>query len=95
MSERENYDKNYREDQGNGLRNVGICEAHLNDAVQQAFSVKKVTSSHTKKQTVIISENEISEQELRDVIAKTGYELVSASSEPYEKKPLFGFGKTG
>ena len=73
----------------------GMCEAHINDAVRQAFSVKKVTSSHAKKQTVIISENGISERELRDVIAKTGYELISVSSEPYEKKPLFGFGKKG
>ena len=35
----------------------GMCEAHINEAVRNAFSVKKVTSSHTKKQTVIIAEN--------------------------------------
>ena len=68
----------------------GMCEAHINDAVRQNFSVKKVTSSHTKKQTVIIAENDISEQELKKVIADTGYEVVSLSSEPYEKKGLFG-----
>ena len=68
----------------------GMCEAHINDAVRQAFSVKKVTSSHTKKQTVIISEKDISEQDLKNVIAKTGYDVVSVSSETYEKKGLFG-----
>ena len=68
----------------------GMCEAHINDAVRQNFSVKKVTSSHTKKQTVIIAKNDISEQELKKVIADTGYEVVSLSSEPYEKKGLFG-----
>ena len=68
----------------------GMCEAHINDAVRQNFSVKKVTSSHTKKQTTIIAENDISEQELKKVIANTGYEVVSVSSEPYEKKGLFG-----
>lgn len=26
----------------------GMCEAHVNDAVRNAFQVKKVTSSHTK-----------------------------------------------
>ena len=67
----------------------GMCEAHINEAVRNAFSVKKVTSSHTKKQTVIISENDIPEQELKNAIAKTGYEVVSVSSEPYEKKGLF------
>ncbi len=68
----------------------GMCEAHINDAVRQAFSAKKVTSSHTKKQTIIITENDISEQELKKVIGNTGYEVVSVSSEPYEKKGLFG-----
>lgn len=72
-----------------------MCEAHINDAVRQAFKVKKVTSSHTKKQTVIIAENDISELELKDVIAKSGYDVVSVSSEPYEKKSLFGFGGKG
>ena len=68
----------------------GLCEAHINDAVRQAFSVKKVTSSHTKKQTVIIAENDISEQDLKNAISKAGYDVVSVSSEPYEKKGLFG-----
>ncbi|MCM1263039.1 MAG: heavy-metal-associated domain-containing protein [Butyrivibrio sp.] len=67
----------------------GMCEAHINDAVRNAFQVKKVTSSHTKKQTVIIAGQDIPEQELKDVVAKTGYEVVSVSSEPYEKKGLF------
>ena len=67
----------------------GMCEAHINEAVRNAFQVKKVTSSHTKKQTVIIAENDIPEEELKDAIAKTGYEVVSVSSEPYEKKGLF------
>ena len=34
----------------------GMCESHINDAVRSAFSVKKVTSSHSKGQTVILSE---------------------------------------
>ena len=70
-------------------RVCGMCEAHINDALRNAFPVKKVTSSHTKKQTVIIAEKDIPEQELKDAIAKNGYEVVSVSSEPYEKKGLF------
>lgn len=66
-----------------------MCEAHINDTVRKEFRVKKVTSSHTKKQTVIIAEEDIAEQKLKDAIAKTGYEVVSVSSEPYEKKGLF------
>ena len=67
----------------------GMCEAHINEAVRNAFQVKKVTSSHTKKQTVIIAEKDIPEQELKNVVAKAGYDSVSVSSEPYEKKGLF------
>ena len=67
----------------------GMCEAHINEAVRNAFQVKRVSSSHTKKQTVIIAEKNIPEQELKNVVAKAGYDAVSVSSEPYEKKGLF------
>ena len=68
----------------------GMCEAHINEAVRNALQVKKVTSSHKKKQTVILAEKDIPEQELKSVVAKAGYDAVSVSSEPYEKKRLFG-----
>ena len=68
----------------------GMCEAHVNDAVRKAFPVKKVTSSHTKNQTVILSEQPVGEQALRDVIRQTGYEVISFVREPYENKRLFG-----
>ena len=34
----------------------GMCESHMNDAIRNNFDVKKVTSSHSKKQTEVISE---------------------------------------
>lgn len=34
----------------------GMCEAHVNEAVRAAFPVKKVTSSHAKGETVILTE---------------------------------------
>lgn len=72
----------------------GMCEAHVNEAVRNALQVKKVTSSHTKKQTVILAEEDITEQELKDVVAKAGYNVVSVSSERYEKKGLLSvFGR--
>lgn len=67
----------------------GMCEAHINEAVRNAFQVKKVTSSRTKKQTVILAKQDIPEQELKDVVAKAGYDVISVYSEPYEKKGLF------
>ena len=67
----------------------GMCESHVNEAVRKAFAVKKVTSSHTKGETVIVSEQPLPEQALRDAIAATGYQVLSVQSEPYEKKGFF------
>ena len=32
-----------------------MCEAHINDTIRRTFSVEKVSSSHTKGETVILS----------------------------------------
>ena len=74
----------------NGMA-CGMCESHVNDAIRNAFSVKKVTSSHSKGETVILSEQPLDEAKLQEVIGKTGYNLTGVSSEPYEKKHLFHF----
>ena len=71
----------------------GMCEAHMNDAIRAAFRVKKVTSSHAKGETVIISEDAPDETKLRETVAATGYTLCGIASEPHEKKGLFSFGK--
>ena len=41
-----------------------MCEAHINEAVRNAFSVKKVKSSHSKGETVILSEESLDEAAL-------------------------------
>lgn len=67
-----------------------MCEAHINDALRSAFAVKKVTSSHKKGETVILSEEAPDEAALGAVIAKTGYTLSGVSSAPAaEKSSLF------
>jgi copper chaperone CopZ len=71
----------------------GMCESHINDAVRAAFPVKKVTSSHTKGQTVILTEQDIDEDALKAAIDKTGYTARSITKEPYVKKGLFSFRK--
>ena len=70
-----------------------MCESHINEAVRKAFDVKKVSSSRSKNQTVILTEQEIDEQALRQVIDATGYRVSSIRSEPYQKKGLFSFGR--
>lgn len=71
----------------------GMCEAHVNDAVRKAFSVKKVTSSHAKGRTEILSEQPLEEEKLRAAIEATGYQVTAISSEPYEKKGFSLFRK--
>lgn len=55
----------------------GMCESHVNDAIRNNFSVKKVKSSHKKGETVIKSEQPLDAEKLKKVIADTGYTLVS------------------
>lgn len=71
----------------------GMCESHINDAVRRAFDIKKVTSSHTKGKTEILSEQALEEEKLRTVIGDTGYEVIAVKSEPYEKKSFRFFKK--
>ena len=66
-----------------------MCEAHVNEAVRKAFDVEKVTSSHGKKQTVILSETPMREKEVRAAIDATGYQTTSFECVPYEKKGFF------
>ncbi|MDE7424265.1 MAG: cation transporter [Lachnospiraceae bacterium] len=63
----------------------GMCESHINDAIRSKFSVKKVTSSHAKGETIVITEEDI-EEKLKAAINDTGYTVVKIEKSPYEKK---------
>lgn len=67
----------------------GHCEAHVNDTIRNAFPVRKVTSSHAKGETVIISENALDETKLKEVIGTTGYTLLGIEAEDYTPTGLF------
>lgn len=63
----------------------GMCESYINDVIRRAFKVRKVTSSRARGETVILTENEITEEELRKALAPTGYTFVGYRSEAVEK----------
>ena len=65
----------------------GMCESHVNDAVRKAFPVKKVTSSRSKKETVVITEMELDQE---TAISATGYDVGEIRRESWHKKGLFG-----
>ena len=67
--------------------------SHINDAIRGAFPAEKVTSSHSKGETVILSQAPLDENALRTAIDATGYTAGEIHAETYEKKGLFHFGK--
>ena len=71
----------------------GMCEAHMNDLIRKNFKVKKVTSSAKDGETVIISDAELDIPWAKKQMKDIGYEMVDYTSEPYEKKGLFHFGR--
>ena len=66
------------------------CEAHVNDAIRDNFDVEKVSSSHQRGETIIISQSSIDQNKLADILGAIGHELLSVAEEPYEKKGFFG-----
>ena len=74
----------------NGMM-CGMCESHINDVVRKNAQVNKVTSSHTKGETVIVSEAPVDVEKLKEAIAATGYTVTGAETKPYEKKGFFRF----
>ena len=70
----------------------GMCEAHVNDAVRKHLTIKKVTSNHKKKETVILAEQDIPDARLESVITECGYTFLGATREedrPRGLKALF------
>ena len=66
----------------------GMCEAHINDAIRAAFPVKKVTSSRTRGETVILSEAPLDRHKLKRAIAATGYVMLSVREETAQRRSL-------
>ena len=67
-----------------------MCEAHIQETIRKNFDVESVKANHKKAIAEVISRQELDEEKLRKVIGETGYDYLSKSSEPYEKKGLFG-----
>ena len=57
------------------------------------LKIKKVTSSHSKGTTEIISEAPLDEAAVKEAVGKTGYKVLEIKAEPYEKKRFSLFGR--
>ncbi|MBR3043503.1 MAG: heavy-metal-associated domain-containing protein [Oscillospiraceae bacterium] len=67
----------------------GMCESHVNDAIRNNMPVKKVSSSHKKGETVIVSENKLTSEMITAALEGSGYTVMNVTCEPYEKKDFF------
>ena len=70
----------------------GMCEAHVNDAVRRSLPVRKVTSDHKKKETVILTEQDIEDSRIEAAIRDSGYTFLGLTREieaPRGLKALF------
>ena len=70
-----------------------MCESHINDTIRRSFRVKKVSSSHKKGITEIISDEWLDENAVREAVGKMGYKVLDFKAEPYEKKGFSLFGR--
>ena len=69
-----------------------MCEAHINDTIiRRTFSVEKVSSSHTKGETVILSREPLDEAALRAAINATGYTAGGDQRRSLREERLFPF----
>lgn len=67
----------------------GMCDAHVNDLVRKNFNVKKVKANHSKGSAEIITEENITQEDLTKALAEMGYKVLSVKREPYVKKGFF------
>ena len=67
----------------------GMCESHINNAIRKKITVKKISSSHEKGETVIISESELTTEMITAALDGSGYNVMNVICEPYEKKGFF------
>ncbi len=67
----------------------GMCESHINNAIRNKVTVKKISSSHKKDETVIISESKLTSEMITAALDGSGYSVMNVTCEPYEKKGFF------
>ncbi len=60
----------------------GMCESHINDTIRRQFTVKKVSSSHTKSETEIIAENPLDIKKLRKIIHEQDMRFLALRQNP-------------
>lgn len=59
----------------------GHCEAHVSQALKNAFSVEEVTASHEKGTAEFTAPERVDEDKIRSVVKEAGYEVTGITQE--------------
>ena len=62
-----------------------MCEKHVNEAFEKGLNIVSVSSSHSSKETTIMSEEEITEEQVKAILDATPYKYVSMTSSSFSK----------
>lgn len=55
----------------------GMCELHVEEAIEKKVYTKKVKASRYKKQVVVFSELSLEEDDFKNILDPTGYRVTS------------------
>lgn len=67
----------------------GMCEAHVCEAIRNAYPVKRVRASRRRHEVEVCTAEAIDLEALRGVIEGLGYLVQGIKSEPYVKRGWF------
>ena len=59
-----------------GMR-CGMCEAHVEETIRKNINVKKIKASHIKNNVIVITEENLTEDDFKKILDPTGYKVTS------------------
>ena len=68
----------------------GMCEIHVEEAIEKKIKAKRVKASRIKNNLIVITEDNLSEDDFLDMLEPTGYRITSFERAVAVKK-LFGW----
>ncbi len=55
----------------------GMCEIHVEEAITKKMKVNKAKASHIKNNLIVITEENLSEEDFKKMLDPTGYRITS------------------
>ena len=68
----------------------GMCEIHVEEALEKALKCKRIKASHIKNNVIIICEDNLTIEDFKKILNPTGYRVTSFERTVAVKK-LFGW----